>query len=98
MDVSARNRYRVRVRAGITGKIDNHFDWGIRLASGSFTDPISVNQTLTDFYERKPIAIDRAFLHFTTDTKQVNFDAHADGQTPETILGEILSSMTGRAK
>lgn len=76
-DVSARNRYRVRVRAGITGKIDNHFDWGIRLASGSFTDPISTNQTLTDFYERKPIAIDRAFLHFTTDSKPVNLDIYA---------------------
>jgi MoxR-like ATPase len=26
----------------------------------------------------------------------LNFDAHADGQTPETILGEILASLPGR--
>ncbi|MBK6313713.1 MAG: putative porin [Blastocatellia bacterium] len=77
VDVNARNRYRVRVRAGITGKIDNHFDWGLRLTTGSFTDPISSNQSLTDFYERKPIAVDRAFLHFTTDSKPVNLDIHA---------------------
>lgn len=76
-DADPRNRYRVRIRAGLTGKIDNHFDWGLRLASGTFTDPISTNQTLTDFYERKPIEIDRAFLHFTTDSKPVSFEIHA---------------------
>jgi len=77
VDVNARNRYRVRVRAGLTGKIDNHFDWGFRFASGSFTDPVSTNLTLTDFYERKPVSLDRAFLHYTTDTKGANFDAYA---------------------
>lgn len=76
-DMNARNRMRVRVRAGITGKIDNHFDWGLRLASGTFTDPISSNQSLTDFYERKPVAIDRAFIHFQTDSKPANFEIHA---------------------
>ncbi len=28
----------------------------------------------------------------------LNFDAHADGQTPETILGEILASQPARQK
>lgn len=77
VDVDSRNRQRIRVRAGITGKIDNHFDWGIRFASGTFTDATSTNQTLTDFYERKPITIDRAFLHFTSDSKPANFEVYA---------------------
>jgi len=27
----------------------------------------------------------------------LNFDAHADGQTPETILGAIIEGVTARA-
>jgi MoxR-like ATPase len=27
----------------------------------------------------------------------LNFDAHADGQTPDTILGEIIRSVAGKA-
>lgn len=76
-DANARNRFRMRVRAQLSSKIDNHFDWAIRLASGSFDDPTSTNQTFDNFYDRKPIAIDRAFLHFTTDTKPANLDVYA---------------------
>lgn len=76
-DARPRNRFRARVRAQLAGRIDKHFDWAIRLASGSFDDPVSTNQTLGEFYARKPFAIDRAFLHFTTDTKPINFDVYA---------------------
>lgn len=73
----ARHRLRVRARAQIGSKIGDHFDWGVRLATGSFTDPVSTNATLTDYFERKPFAVDRAFLHFTTNTDPVNFDVYA---------------------
>jgi hypothetical protein len=63
-DEDARNRLRLRVRAQLSGEINEHFDWGVRVASGSFTEPVATNQTLTQFYNRKPIALDRAFIHF----------------------------------
>lgn len=76
-DVNSRNRLRVRARVQLTSKINDHFDWGIRVASGSLDDPTSTNQTLTTFFDRKPIAIDRAFLHFQTDTKPGNLEIYA---------------------
>jgi hypothetical protein len=66
-----RNRMRVRVRLALDGTINKHFDWGMRLASGLFTDPISTNQTLTDFYERKPFALERAFIRYDSKTDNV---------------------------
>jgi hypothetical protein len=71
-DVAARNRMRFRVRAQLAGDIGKNFDWGIRLASGSFDNPISPQQTYTDFYNRKPIGIDRAYLHFDSKTEAAN--------------------------
>lgn len=68
VDLEARNRLRFRVRAQLAGDIGRNFDWGIRLASGSFNNPISPQQSFTDFFNRKPIGIDRAFLHFDTKT------------------------------
>jgi hypothetical protein len=59
-----RNRLRMRARLALDGTINSHFDWGLRIATGLFTDPISTNQTLTDFFERKPFALDRAFIRY----------------------------------
>jgi Putative porin len=59
-----RNRLRYRARLALDGTIDKHFDWGLRLASGIFTDPITTNQTLTDAFERKPFTLDRAFVRY----------------------------------
>ncbi|HXQ72140.1 MAG TPA: putative porin [Pyrinomonadaceae bacterium] len=65
------SRNRLRVRARLELKTDNCkdvggpcFDFGLRLATGNFTDNISTNQTLTDFYERKPFTLERAFVRF----------------------------------
>ena len=66
-----RNRLRVRARLALDGTINKNFDWGMRLASGIFTDPISTNQTLTDFFERKPFALDRAFVRYDSKTDKV---------------------------
>ncbi len=77
VDVTARNRLRYRVRAQLAGDIGKNFDWGIRLASGSFNNPISPQQSATDFYDRKPIGIDRAYLHFDTGTEGANLELWA---------------------
>jgi hypothetical protein len=63
--LSTRQRFRVRARFGMRGQISKEFDWGLRLATGSFADTISSNQTLTDFYNRKPFGLDQAYLGWT---------------------------------
>jgi hypothetical protein len=63
-ELTSRHRSRVRARLSMRGQISDQFDWGLRLATGSFTDNISTNQTLTDFYNRKPFALDQAFINY----------------------------------
>ncbi|HJQ68537.1 MAG TPA: putative porin [Blastocatellia bacterium] len=71
VDAPARNRLRVRARVALDGSLGNNFDWGFRIATGIFTDPISTNQTLTDFFERKPFALERAFVRYDSKTDDV---------------------------
>jgi hypothetical protein len=63
-ELSPRHRGRVRARLAVRGQINKEFEWGLRLATGSFADNISSNQTLTDFYNRKPFAVDQAFVTY----------------------------------
>jgi len=65
----ARNRANLRVRLGIEGKLGEDFIGGAYVASGanvngapSFTNPISTNDTLTNFFERKAIGFDRGYI------------------------------------
>jgi hypothetical protein len=62
--LTTRQRLRLRARLGVRGKIGDEFDWGVRLATGSYADMISTNMTLTDFYTRKPFALDQAYLNY----------------------------------
>lgn len=73
-DVDARSRLRVRARAQLSGEINKHFDWGLRLATGNFNDPVSTNQTLSDYYNRKPFAVDRMFVRFNSRTDPVELE------------------------
>lgn len=63
-DLSPRHRMRLRARLQMRGAIGQEFDWGLRFTSGSFADNISNNQTLTDFFNRKPFGIDQAFITY----------------------------------
>src|SRR6185295_2473390 len=63
-DLSTRHRMRLRARLQMRGVVSDEFDWGIRLATGSFADNISTNQTLTDFFNRKPFGLDQAFITY----------------------------------
>lgn len=63
-DLSPRHRMRLRARLAMRGSIGEEFDWGLRLTTGSFADNISTNQTLTDFFNRKPFALDQAFITY----------------------------------
>ena len=64
-ELSARHRFRVRARLSIRGQVSKEFDWGLRFGSGSFADVISNNQTLTDFFNRKPFGLDNAFIAYS---------------------------------
>jgi hypothetical protein len=63
-ELSTRQRLRLRLRFNVRGKINDEFDWGMRLATGSYADVTSTNQTLTDFYTRKPFALDQAYFNY----------------------------------
>ena len=53
--VADRNRARIRVRFGFDGKLNDDFVGGIALASGSFGDPTTTNESLTNNFDRKTI-------------------------------------------
>jgi hypothetical protein len=63
-ELSSRNRMRLRARLQMRGSVNDEIDWGLRFATGSFADNISTNQTLTDFFNRKPFGLDQAFLTY----------------------------------
>ena len=62
--VPDRNRARIRVRFGIDGKLSEDFTGGLAIATGSQGDPTTTNETLTNAFDRKTIALDRGFITF----------------------------------
>ena len=59
-----RNRLRVRARIGLTATLDENWSAGVRLTTGSGTDPLSSNQTLGNFNNRYTVLFDRAYLRY----------------------------------
>jgi uncharacterized coiled-coil protein SlyX len=59
-----RNRARIRARFGFDSKLNEDFSAGIFIATGSLADVTSANETLTNFFERKTIGLDRAFITY----------------------------------
>jgi TolA-binding protein len=59
-----RNRARIRVRFGVDGRLNEDFNAGFALATGSLGDPSSTNETLTNVFDRKTIALDRGFITY----------------------------------
>lgn len=58
----ARNREVVRFRAGITKKINELFNFGARLATGSSDDPNTTDVTLGNFVDDLEFSLDRLYL------------------------------------
>src|SRR5256886_1269148 len=59
-----RNRARLRVRFGFDGKLNEDFTSGIYLATGSLGDPTTTNETLTNLFDRKTVALDKACITY----------------------------------
>ena len=58
-----RNRERFRVRFNADAKYED-FSGGFTLNTGDVNNPISTNQTANQFYTRKPLELDKAFLEY----------------------------------
>ncbi len=61
-----RNRARVRARFGVEGKFAD-FTGGFALATGTLGDPTTTNETLTNNFARKTIALDRAYVTYNPE-------------------------------
>jgi Putative porin len=59
-----RNRARLRVRFGMEGKLNEDFTGGFYLATGWLADSNSTNETLTNFFNRKTIGVDRGYITY----------------------------------
>ena len=59
-----RNRARVRIRFGFEGTLNEDFNAGVALATGTLGDPTTTNQTLTNNFDRKTIGLDRGYITY----------------------------------
>ena len=59
-----RHRLRVRARLGLTAVVDDNWSAGVRLTTGSTSDPTSSNQTLGVYGNRYTTAFDRAYIRY----------------------------------
>jgi Putative porin len=59
-----RNRARIRARFGVDGQLNEDFIGGIYLATGTLGDPTTTNETLTGFFDRKTIGLDRGYITY----------------------------------
>ena len=58
------NRLRYRLRVNAITRLNQDFSGGFALATGDVDDPVSTNQTASEFYTRKPFNLDRAYLNY----------------------------------
>src|SRR5439155_11310381 len=59
-----RNRGRIRVRLGLEGQLNEDFIGAVALATGSVGDPRTTNETLTNIFDRKTIALDKGYITY----------------------------------
>ena len=60
-----RNRARVRIRLGLDGQLNQDLVGSVALATGSIGDPTTTNETLTNAFDRKTIALDRGYITYS---------------------------------
>ena len=62
--VETRHRARLRLRVRLDTDINEDARLHVQIASGDPGTPVSTNQTLTEFFQPKPISLDRAYLAY----------------------------------
>lgn len=58
------DRQRLRARLGLLSQINPEVDVGIQIASGSSADRRSTNQTMTDYFDKKQLWLDLAYIDY----------------------------------
>jgi hypothetical protein len=58
-------RWRFRSRFGFTSNVTKDVLFGLRLASGSATDPTSTNQTMGNYFTSKYVGFDQVYIKYT---------------------------------
>ena len=59
-----RTRARIRVRFGFDGKLNEDFIGGLSIATGTLGDPTTTNTTMTNFFDRHTIGLDRGYITY----------------------------------
>src|SRR5579883_1409857 len=67
-----RDRFRIQARLGAEAYLFDGFTSGIRFATGSDSQPVSTNQTLTGNFSKYQIWLDRAYLNYTALNGTIN--------------------------
>lgn len=81
--VEDRARARLRLRLGIDAKVTTNLKTGIRIATGSFNNPVSTNQTLGNFNSPDRLVLDRAYLQYQgQDADGYNWMTLTGGRMP----------------
>ncbi len=62
--VPDRNRARIRVRFGLEGALNEDFNAGFAIATGSLGDPTTTNETFTNNFDRKTIGLDKGYITY----------------------------------
>jgi hypothetical protein len=72
-NASDQGRERVRARIGVYSEINPQVDAGVRIASGSNDDRRSTNQSLDNYFTKKQLWLDQAYLDWhPTDVKDLH--------------------------
>jgi putative porin len=80
------NILRLRARLGLKAQINDHVDFGLRLATGSDNGPVSTNQTLGGGLSKKAIWLDQAYVNL----KPVDGAVLTLGRMPNPFLSTDL--------
>jgi len=59
-----RHRERIRLRFGVESKLNEDFIGALYFSSGTILSPVTTNETLTNFFERKTVTWDRGFITY----------------------------------
>ena len=57
-----RFRARLRARVAVDVRVNDHVEAGVRIVSGSLTDALSTNETLTGNFDKVSVGLDRAYI------------------------------------
>lgn len=60
---TGRSRHRIRARLGLNAKVNDEWDLGFRIASGS-ADPVSTNQSLDGGFSSKDLWLDLGYFNY----------------------------------